>query len=209
MNTISLITASLTARRLNSFLSILLTALGVMVAVVMILFSQHVENRMGKHGGVDFIIGAKGSPLQLVLSSLYHIDIPTGNMEFDEAEHWMHHPQIKSAIPLALGDSYHGFRIVGTIQDYIKLYNGSLASGTVWNAPFQAVAGSDTGLNTGDQFIGAHGLEGGHEHAENPYHITGILKPTGTVLDRLILTSLESVWHLHEDHEKQPPCVKT
>lgn len=210
MNTASLIKASLTSRCLNSFLSIMLTALGVMLAVIIILFAGHMEDRLGKNAkGIDFVIGAKGSPLQLILSSVYHVDIPTGNIPYDEAQRWIRHKQVKKAIPLALGDSYKGYRIVGTNEDYIKLYKGEIRNGHIWNKPFEAVAGSATGLSVGDVFSGAHGLmEGGHNHDENPYTVTGVLKPTGTVLDRLILTSVDSVLLLHgleasHDHEHE------
>lgn len=199
MNTFELVKASLFARKLNSILSVILTALGTMLAVLIILFAGHIDSKMGKTAeNIDFVIGAKGSPLQLILSSIYHVDIPTGNISFDEAQRWMKHPQVKKAIPLALGDSYHGYRIVGTSLDYIALYNGQFESGEPWNKPFQAVAGSATGLELGDKFAGAHGLlEGGHTHDAHPYSIIGKLKPTGTVLDRLILTSVDSVLRLH------------
>lgn len=199
MRSISLIRSSLCDRLLGSFLSIMLTALGVMLAVIIILFAGHMESRIGKNArGIDFVIGAKGSPLQLVLSSVYHVDIPTGNIPYDEAEHWIHHSQIKKAIPLALGDSYKGYRIVGTTKDYISLYKGEFNEGAIWSKPFEAVAGSDTNLAVGDRFAGAHGLmDGGHIHDEHLYDVTGVLKPTGTVLDRLILTDVDSVLLIH------------
>lgn len=199
MSSLNLIISSIKARYLSSFLSIMLTALGVMLAVLVILFAAHIETRTGNNAkGIDFVIGAKGSPLQLILSSVYHIDIPNGNISYKQARQWMEHPQVKNAIPLALGDSYKGFRIAGTNEDYIKLYGGSFSKGSIWERPFEAVAGSKTGLKVDDTFLGAHGLiDDGHNHDENPYKVTGVLKPTGTVLDRLILTGLDSVLLIH------------
>lgn len=208
MNDLTLIGSSLKSRWLNSLLSVFLTAFGVMLALLIIQFGHHIQNRLSADGqGIDIVVGAKGSPLQLILSSVYHIDIPTGNIPYDEAQKWMKHPQIKTAIPLALGDNWRGYRIVGTTPDYMKHYGAELVNGHVWDEAFEAVAGSSVGLKIGDEFNGAHGLmQGGHIHEDEHYKITGVMKPTGTVLDRLILTSLNSVLDIHglesiEEHE--------
>lgn len=195
----TLIISSLKSRWLSSLLSVLLTAFGVALAVLLIQFGHHVQNRLGVDGkGIDIVVGAKGSPLQLILSSVYHIDIPTGNIPYANAEKWMKHPQVKTAIPLALGDNWRGYRIVGTTSSYMRHYNAEMAEGRTWTKPFEAVAGASVGLSTGQAFTGAHGLmEGGHTHDDNKYTIVGVMKPTGTVLDRLILTSLDSVLELH------------
>lgn len=197
-----IIFSSLLSRKLNVFVSTLLVAAGISLCVILLAFSHHLKNTTGKNGdGVDLVIGAKGSPLQLVLSSVYHLDIPTGNIPAEELQKWDRHKDIAKAIPLALGDSYKGYRIVGTTQDYLALYGASLKDGVAWNEDFDAVAGSATGLKRGDSFHGAHGLEGeGQEHEEHAYNIIGTLKETGTLLDRLILTSVESVQELHAHH---------
>ncbi len=199
MKDIPLALSSLKSRWLNSLLSVFLTAFGVMLALVIIQFGHHVQNRLNADGkNIDIVVGAKGSPLQLILSSVYHIDIPTGNIPYNSAKKWMKHPQIKDAIPLALGDNWKGYRIVGTTSAYMTHYNGQLSDGRIWNKPFEAIAGSDTKLQLNDTFAGSHGLSNdGHAHDENHYTVTGIMKPTGTVLDRLILTSLDSVLELH------------
>jgi putative ABC transport system permease protein len=199
MSDLLLILSSLKSRWLNSLLSVFLTAFGVMLALLIIQFGHHIQNRLSADGqGIDIVVGAKGSPLQLILSSVYHIDIPTGNIPYDEAQKWMKHPQIKTAIPLALGDNWKGYRIVGTTPDYMKHYGAELIDGHIWDKAFEAVAGASVGLKIGDEFTGAHGLmAGGHEHEEERYKITGVMKPTGTVLDRLILTSLDSVLEIH------------
>ncbi|MBK9585001.1 MAG: ABC transporter permease [Alphaproteobacteria bacterium] len=174
-----------------------------MLALLVIMFSNHVYKRLSSDGqGVDLVIGAKGSPLQLILSSIYHVDLPVGNIPYAEAKRWMGHPQVKQAIPLALGDNWHGFRIVGTTADYLSLYGAVFQDGKTWESPFEAVAGSATGLRLDMSFSGAHGLmEGGDHHEGHPYRVVGILKPTGTVLDRLILTSVDSVLVLHGQHD--------
>lgn len=199
MNDFTLIFSSLKSRWLSSWFSMLLTAFGVMLALLVIQFGDHVQSRLSKDGqGIDIVVGAKGSPLQLILSSVYHIDIPTGNISYEQAEKWMKHPQVKTAIPLALGDNWKGHRIVGTTPDYMTHYGAKLSEGSIWSDAFEAVAGSSVGLKIGDEFTGAHGLvEGGHVHENERYRITGVLKPTGTVLDHLILTSLDSVLKIH------------
>lgn len=199
MNDLALILSSLKSRWLNSLLSLFLTAFGVMLAVLILQFSHHVQSRLSVDGqGIDIVVGAKGSPLQLILSSVYHIDIPTGNIAYGEADKWMKHPHVKTAIPLALGDNWKGYRIVGTTQAYAAHYGADLSEGRFWGEAFEAVAGSSVGLSVSAEFAGAHGItEGGHAHEEEAYKIVGVMKPTGTVLDRLILTSLDSVLEIH------------
>jgi len=199
MKDFALIMASLKSRWLNSLLSVFLTAFGVMLAILIVQFGHPVQSRLSTAGqNVDIVVGAKGSPLQLILSSVYHIDIPTGNIPYETAEKWMNHRQVKTAIPLALGDNWHGNRIVGTTPAYLTHYDASLADGRLWSKPFEAISGASVNAPVGFEFAGAHGLmDGGHVHEEEKYKIVGTLKPTGTVLDRLILTSLDSVLHLH------------
>ncbi len=199
MNDKTLILSSLKSRWLTSLLSVFLTAFGVALAVLLIQFGHHVQNRLGADGkDIDIVVGAKGSPLQLILSSVYHIDIPTGNIPYDLAEQWMKHPQVKTAIPLALGDNWRGHRIVGTTPAYIDHYKADIMQGRAWDKPFEAVAGASVGMSVGQEFTGAHGLiDGGHTHDEDKYTVVGMMAPTGTVLDRLILTSLDSVLMLH------------
>ena len=199
MSDLSFVLYSLKHRFLNSFLSIMLTAFGVSIALLISQFENHIENRINLDGqGIDIVVGAKGSPLQLILSSVYHIDIPTGNIPYNQAKKIMNNPQIEKSIPLALGDNWKGFRIVGTTTDYIKHYNVSLSEGRYWDENFEVVVGSSVNLNINDEFMGVHGLlEDGSSHEEHKYNVVGILKPSGTVVDRLILTSLNSVLDIH------------
>ncbi|MEC7577383.1 MAG: ABC transporter permease, partial [Pseudomonadota bacterium] len=133
MNDFQLITSSLKNRWLNVFLSVLLTALGVTLVIIITQFGHHIHSRLTTDGkNIDIVIGAKGSPLQLVLSSIYHIDVPTGNIPFREAQKWMKHPHVKHAIPLALGDSWKGHRIVGTSHSYIQHYKAEIMTGRAW-----------------------------------------------------------------------------
>lgn len=215
MNLFTLSLSYIRARALTSTLLVLLLALGVATISLLLHFSHQAEERLSRDArGFDLVVGAKGSPLQLILSSIYHMDIPTGNISVKEAQNLRKHPQIKQAIPLALGDSYRGFRIVGTEASYITHYQAEVAEGRLFTKPMQAVVGAqvakETGLDKDSTFAGSHGLsESSDVHADSPYNVVGVLKPTGTVLDRLILTPVESVWkvhgseahHHHHDHE--------
>jgi len=203
MSLLALSLAYIRARALNAALNLTLLALGVAMIVLLLLFSAQLEDRLTRDArGIDMVIGSKGSPLQLILSSIYHVDLPTGNIPLVEAERWAAHPLVAEAIPLALGDSLGGFRIVGTEHAYSEHYGGELAGGRLWEVPFEATLGAtvaaQTGLGVGDHFVGSHGLApGGPEHGEHSYTVVGVLKPTASVLDRLVLTPIESVWLAH------------
>ncbi|WP_028081548.1 FtsX-like permease family protein [Solimonas soli] len=205
MNLWTLALADLRRHRLSNSLHLLLMALGVALIAALLLLASQIAGRFTRDArDVDLVLGAKGSPLQLILSTVYHLDIPTGNIPLDEARRWGSNAMVASAIPLSLGDNVRGFRIVGTTPAMIERYDARLASGRVWKAPMEAVIGADVaqaGLKDGANFVGAHGLTaGGHAHADHPYHVVGVLAPTHTVLDRLVLTSLESVWEIHAAH---------
>ena len=112
---------------------------------------------------------------------------------------------VDSTIPMSLGDSFSGYRIVGTTKAYPKLYNGMIEAGAFWEGPLEAVIGSrvatTTGLSIGDTFAGVHGLaDAGQAHEDSTYKIVGTFNQTDTILDSLIVTSLESVWRVHGDH---------
>ncbi len=202
MTNLNLVYHSIKYRGISSMLSILLTAFGLALAILITQFSNHFQNRLLADGkNIDVVVGAKGSPLQLILSSVYHVDIPTGNIPFKSVESIIKHPQVKSFIPLALGDNWKGFRIVGTSYKYLDNYKAELKEGRLWKNDFEVIAGSSVNISIDEEFSGAHGLfEGGNIHDDTKYKVVGILKKTGTVLDRLILTSVNSVLALH-DHE--------
>lgn len=202
---IGLSLAYLRDRALNTALNILLLGLGVASLVILLLFSSQLESRFDKDAqGIDMVVGAKGSPLQLILSSVYHVDIPTGNVPLDTVDLLRRQLGVAEAIPLALGDSFRSFRIVGTEPAYPALLGAGLADGRMFAAPMEAVIGAEvaarTGAGLGQRFVGGHGMGGGDEgpkHEEQPFIVVGRLKPTGTVIDRLILTRVQSVWAVH------------
>lgn len=201
--------ANLVARPLPTFLTIATLASAVALISIMMQFSNHTSERLERDlAGVDLVVGAKGSPLQLILSSLIHVDIPTGNIPLSEAQAIMKAPLTKMSVPLALGDSFRGFRIVGTNEKYLDLYQANLAEGRIWEKSQQVVIGSEVSrqldMQMGQQFVGAHGLsfsgEDLHTHDHVIYEVVGILEPQASIIDQLILTPVDSVWDAHAGH---------
>jgi putative ABC transport system permease protein len=196
------------SRPLAASLNLLMLTLGLAAITFVLLLSQQVGRAFDRDlAGIDVVVGAKGSPLQLILSGVFHIDAPTGNIPLAAVNELQANPQVAKIIPISLGDSFRGFRIVGTSLDYVNHYNAQVAVGKLWAQPMQAVVGSQVarqiGLKVGDTFAGSHGLlsgagGGGESHGQTPYTVVGVLAASGSVLDRLILTSTESVWTVHE-----------
>jgi len=195
---------------LNTILSILLLTASVAIITVLILVEKQFEEKYQSNlDGVDLVLGAQGSPLQLVLSSVYQVDDPTGNISFDSVKVWMQHPYVKKAIPLAYGDNYVGFKIVGTTPDYIEKYQAKMAEGKVFEHNFEVVVGADVAeklnLKLGDTFKGTHGSAAeGEVHDHGEYFVVGIASKTGKVIDNLILSNIPTVWQMHheEGHEE-------
>jgi putative ABC transport system permease protein len=207
MNLVTVSLSYLRARRLSTALNVLLLALGVATITLLLLATAQLEERMQRDArGIDLVVGAKGSPMQIILSSIYQLDVPTGNIPWQQAQELARHRAVKKAIPLALGDNYRGYRIVGTTHDYVAHYGARLTQGRLWQAPLEAVLGAEVAAATGvaldATFVGAHGMsgrEGEHMHELHPYRVVGLLAPTGTVLDRVVLTNVESLWAVHAD----------
>ena len=192
------------SRPLAAALNLLLLSLGLASITLVLLVNHQIQQAFARDlAGIDVVVGAKGSPLQLILSGVFQIDTPTGNVPLADVQALQANPQVAKLIPISMGDSFKGYRIIGTTPDYVSHYAGVMASGALWQAPMQAVLGAkvarDTGLRVGDSFAGSHGLGGGgHAHGQTPYTVTGVLAPSGSVMDRLILTATESVWRVHE-----------
>lgn len=193
------------ARPLGAALNVLLLGLGLGSITFLLLVGAQLSKAFDRDlAGIDVVVGAKGSPMQLILSGVLHVDVPPGNIPLQAVRELEKHPMVKSLIPISLGDSLQGFRIVGTSHAYAEHYSAALAQGRQWTAPMEVVLGASVarklGLKLGDSFIGSHGLGGGgHLHGDNPYTVVGILQPSGSVIDRLVLTDSASVWKVHED----------
>lgn len=199
---------SLWSKPLSSALNIMLIAFGTGILTILLLASTQIGEKLDNNSkDIDLVVGAKGSPLQLILSSIYYIDFPTGNIPLKEAMDLAHSPFVKRAVPLALGDNYNGIRIVGTDSNFVALYQLKTMQGKFWLKDFETTIGASVaknqGLKIGDTFYGAHGLTGSSDvHKSRAYVVSGILEPQGNVTDNLILTNVASVWKMHDEHEE-------
>lgn len=208
MNTLLLATREVRSNTASAALAVVLLALGIATLVVMLRFVSGLETRFERGArDVDLVVGAKGSPMQLILSGVYHVDAPSGNIPLSVVDELAGMPLVKQAIPLGLGDSYHGFRIVGAPVSYLDLYRAKLAQGRPHDGVFEAVLGAEvaraSGLTIGSTFVGSHGLTaGGEAHGGTPYRVVGVLAPGNSPLDELVLTPIESVWSAHARGEE-------
>ena len=208
MKTLAFAWRYLWSRPLGAALNVLLLSLGLASITFLLLVGYQLNKAFERDlAGVDVVVGAKGSPMQLILSGVLHIDVPPGNVPLQAVQALAKHPLVARVIPISLGDNVQGFRIVGTSHDYVSLYNATLAYGRLWDAPMQVVLGATAaaklGVPLGGHMVGSHGLgAGGHAHGDSRYTVVGVLAPSGSVLDRLVLTDTASVWHVHEDSGK-------
>jgi len=197
---------------LNLLLNLILLTLGIgLISFILSVNTQLKQKFDNNLAGIDLVIGAKGSPLQLILSSMYHVDAPTGNIKIEECKAFIRegHPLIKLSVPLSMGDSYKGYRIIGTDHSILELYNASIDKGKLWKSVYEVTAGHEVaeklGLKIGSTFTSSHGFNDDEDlaHEHGVFKVVGVLKPTGSVLDLLLLCNTESVWEVH-DHEANP-----
>lgn len=194
---------NLAAKPLSTGLSIALLAFGVGMVSLMMLAEHQLRDAFDRNiKDIDMVLGAKGSPLQLILANVYHVDAPTGNIKLSDAQKVMRHPYVAQAIPLAYGDNFQRYRIVGTEPSYVAHYGAELAIGKMWSKPFEVVVGArvaeDAGLGVGDTFYSAHGLVDGTDvHTDKAFTVVGVLAESQSVLDQLLLCNVETVWGVH------------
>jgi putative ABC transport system permease protein len=160
----------------------------------------------------DLIVGPRGGPLQLVLYTVFNMGNPTNNISYEAYQDLQKHPAIDWTIPYSLGDSHRGFRVVGTTNDFFKHYHFrgdqkvELQSGhelqELWDVVVGAEVARKLNYRVGDAVVVAHGVtkgEGVVKHDRRPFRIAGVLKSTGTPLDRSVYISLEGMEALHLD----------
>ncbi|MDB5246131.1 MAG: transporter permease [Segetibacter sp.] len=214
MSPVSISWKNLKCNKLTFLLNCLLVAFGTGILTILLLASAQIKDKLQNNAkDIDLVVGAKGSPLQLILSSIYYIDFPTGNVPLEKAEELSRNPMVKKAVPLALGDNYNGFRITGTDAGFIGLYGLKLQAGKFWEKDFEVTLGSNVAaaekLKPGDHFFGAHGLTSNQdEHKDHPYIVIGVLSPQGNVTDNLVLTNIASIWKMHGQNEEAEEAHK-
>ena len=207
MNIFKLSIKNIFNKPLSSAISLVLLILGVGIISLLLQLNSLIKDQMNNNlKGIDMVVGAKGSPLQLILSSVYHIDSPTGNISLKEAENISNNRMVGSSVKILYGDNYKGFRIVGAEKKFIDLYNGVIKEGKEWNSPYEVLVGSKVyeklKINLGDELVSSHGLrETGEAHDDEYFKVVGLLEPSNSVIDQLIVTSPESVWDIHDTHD--------
>ena len=209
MNIFKLSIKNIFNKPLSSFISLALLILGIGIISLLLQLNTLIKDQMDNNlRGIDMVVGAKGSPLQLILSSVYHIDSPTGNISLKDAENISKNRMVGSSIKILYGDNHKGFRIVGAEKKFIELYKGVIKDGKEWNSPYEVLVGSKVyeklNINLGDNLVSSHGLrETGQSHDEGTFKVVGLLKPSNSVIDQLIITSPESVWDIHDTHNHE------
>lgn len=197
-------------RRLATALSVLAVALGVaLVCAVDGLRREARAHFEGAAGSWDLVVGPKGDPMRIVLNAVFQIGEPNGTVPESVWKRLKEDPRVERAVPYAVGDSFHGFRVVGTTPDFlggpVRVRTGApFTPGEVrWEAVLGATVAEVAGLKVGDSFIASHGLDAplaGSEHREAPWRVTGILERTGTPVDRIVIIPLEAFWAM-EGHD--------
>ena len=209
MNIFKLSLKNIFNKPLSSTISLALLILGIGIISLLLQLNTLIKDQMDNNlKGIDMVVGAKGSPLQLILSSVYHIDSPTGNISLEEAEKISKNRMVGSSIKLLYGDNFKGYRIVGTEKKFIELYNGKIKKGKNLSKPFEVLVGSKVysklKIDIGDDLISSHGLrETGESHDDKSFKVVGLLEPSNSVIDQLIITLPQSVWDVHENHHHE------
>ncbi|MFM7725955.1 MAG: ABC transporter permease, partial [Flavobacteriales bacterium] len=213
MNLLKLSWSNIRHKPLNTLLSTILLAFGIGIISMMLLLKSQLSEKFDRNiKDIDFVLAAKGSPLQSMLANIYHVDVPTGNIKVSEARRIIKNPMVAEAIPLAYGDNYEKFRIVGTNEKYPNHYGCKLAEGNLFAAPFEVTIGSsvakESGLKVGSTFTSMHGYDNAADDADAHHHqqltVVGIFEQSNSVIDNLILTPVETTWLVHEHGEEHP-----
>ncbi len=198
----------------NRVTSALLTALAVMLAVTLFLSVERIQNSVRESfnstiSGTDLIVGARGGATNLLLYSVFRIGDPTANLTWDSFELIASAPGVAWAVPISLGDSHRGYRVVGTSAEYFDRYRYGrdqaldIREGERFDDIYQVVLGAEVarqlGYQLGDEVLLSHGVGAVSfaEHSGHDFVITGILAPTGTPVDRSLHVSLESIEVIH------------
>lgn len=206
----------------NRRLTAVLTVAAVALAVAMLLGVERLRTdaRAGFEqtiSGTDLVVGARSGPLQLLLYAVFHIGSATNNVSWETIERLAAHPRVAWLVPLSLGDSHRGFRVVGTSTAYFERYRYGrersleFAAGRAFGGLFKAVVGAEVaarlGYRPGERIVISHGSGEVSfvDHGDKPFTVVGVLARTGTPVDRSVLVSLESIEAIHVDWQGGVP----
>lgn len=208
---------------LNRRFSALLTVLAIALSVTLLLGVEKIRSEArasfaGTISGTDLIVGPRTGSVQLLLYSVFRIGNASSNMHWSSVEKIAAHPRVSWAIPISLGDSHRGFKVMGTTDDYFTHYRHGrdrqlvFSKGEAFADLYDAVIGADIARELNYQLdsdlVLAHGTGAVSfvEHADKPFRVSGILAPTGTPVDRTIHVSLQGLEALHVDWRQGMPA---
>jgi putative ABC transport system permease protein len=210
MTLVALAWRSLRNRRATALVCIATIALGVAVTIAVERIRADVRTSFaGTVSGIDLIVGARSGPLNLLLYSVFHIGEATNDVDrasLDAVASW---PEVAWAVPVSLGDSHRGFRVVGTTGEFFRRYcygarrELAFAQGRAFGSTFEAVVGADVaqrlGYAPGHAIVLTHGLGGFIDHADSPFRVVGVLARTGTPVDAGVFVDLTAIDAIHRD----------
>ena len=200
----------------NRWLTAVLTVLAIAVSVMLLLGVEKIRTGARQSfadtiSGTDLIAGARSGSLNLLLYAVFRIGNATNNLSWQSYQDIRARPEVAWTVPLSLGDSHHGYRVLGTTPDYFAHYRFrqthglAFRAGAPFNDLFDAVLGADVaaalGYKLGDRIIISHGLGSVAfvEHEDKPFRVSGVLEKTGTPVDRTVHVSLEAIEAIHVD----------
>ncbi|GGD64091.1 ABC transporter permease [Lacimicrobium alkaliphilum] len=212
---ISLARASLWNRKLT----VILTVLSIAVSTFIVLGVDHLKNEMKSSfsrtvSGVDLIVGARTGPTNLLLYSVFRIGNPTNNISWQSYQQLSQSPEVAWTVPISLGDSHKGYRVLGTTAAYFEHFKYGqsqslvLKEGQLFEGALQAVVGAEVadrlGYQVGSEVVISHGTGDVSftHHDAHPFRVTGILAPTGTPVDQTVHVSLSSIEVIHEKPQR-------
>jgi putative ABC transport system permease protein len=211
---------------LNRKLTTIVTLLSIGLSVSLWVGIEHIrggarESFSNTISQTDLIVGARGGPIQLLLYTVFHIGTPTANVTYESYEKLKNHKAVLWTIPISLGDSHRGYRVVGTNEDFYRHYRYrqdrrlEFARGRAPNGIFDVALGSEVaqalGYGLGARVIITHGItssRGIMDHDDRPFAVAGILQPTRTPIDRSVYITLEGIEAMHLDWKDGAPPVK-
>lgn len=209
-HTLRLVTGSLRHRRWP----VLLTLLTLTLSLTLILGVQYLRTEVKQTflstiSGTDLIVGARSGPMNLLLYSVFHIGNPTNNIRWSTYQHVADHDAVDWVVPISLGDSHKGRRVIATNRDFFEHFRYAdgqplrMQAGERFADVYDAVVGSEVAAalnySPGHEIIIAHGMGSTSfvKHDDEPFTVTGVLRPTGTPLDRAVLIPLEGFEAIH------------
>lgn len=221
MNALSLTLKSLLNRKFSASLTVASIAVGIFLLLGVERIREITQKGFeGTISQTDLIVGARGAPLQILLYSVFHIGNPLNNVRYSSFEKYSKHPEVKWAIPISLGDSHRGFRVIGTQSTFFEhIKTGAKKSlafkeGRGFSTLFEVVIGAEVAqrlkYSTGKKIVLTHGVDvtNSFQHENTPFEVVGVLEATGTPFDKSLFVSLGAIEAIHEGWESGVPRGK-